>query len=615
MLQFDRLYTEEGQDVYGSFPTKNVDVNLQNMVTKESIFKMDGVEVPIDFSDNAAKIISSKYFRMAGVPDTPEGKEKSVIKLVSRIAETIYDQGVQQGYFDKSQGEVFRDELANLMLSQRGVFNSPVLFNLGLENYYGIDSPSEDATCYWDEETDAIKIADTKYKHPQASACFINSVEDKMLGDGGIYDFIAREARIFKYGSGSGANFSDIRAKGESLSSGGTSSGLMSFLKIPDESANCVKSGGTTRRAAKMVILDYTHPEIEDFVSWKKREEDKAALLGLRYDNDEALSTVSGQNSNNSVRIDDEFMQAVIENEDYHTYFIRNKNEDGSKKIAATKKARDLFTKISEASWNCGDPGLQFDSAINEWHTCPNSGRINSSNPCSEYMFVDNSACNLASLNLMKYLTEEGSFNFEGFKHDSKLLLTAQDILVDYASYPDEKIALNSHKFRPLGLGYANLGSLVMNLGLAYDSHESRELAASITALMTGTAYQQSIELAKVKGTFEEYEKNKEPFLKVMKKHSEAIRNINQTDLNKTIIRESRKVWKSVLEELGIVEGAPSDKKADAGQEGKTEQEEAKQLTQEIEKIMGEFNDDEVDAIIDNLENNPENFKNKTNKA
>jgi ribonucleoside-diphosphate reductase alpha chain len=366
--------------------------------------------------------------------------------------------------------------------------------------------------------------AEDEYSHPQIHACFIQSVNDDLLNEGGIMDLWLREARIFKYGSGSGTNFSTLRAKGEPLSGGGVSSGVLSFLKIGDATASSIKSGGITRRAAKMVILNIDHPEIEDFVMWKVKEERKLKALiesGL-YDAvmESADEAIFGYQSNNSVRITDDFIKAVIEDKDWHLIA----RTDGS--IMKTVKARYLWDKIAEAAWECADPGIQFDTTINDWHTCPASGRINASNPCSEYMFLDNSACNLASINLAKFLDEEtGKFDVDAFKHAVRLWTIVLEISVLMAEYPSKEIALNSYKFRSLGLGYTNLGSVLMKLGMPYDSEEARAFAAVITAIMTGEAYATSAEMASFLGPFEEYEKNKEHMLRVIKNHRRVVYN------------------------------------------------------------------------------------------
>ncbi|MFN3485958.1 MAG: adenosylcobalamin-dependent ribonucleoside-diphosphate reductase, partial [Planctomycetota bacterium] len=403
---------------------------------------------------------------------------------------------------------------------------------------------------YWDLRTNQVEPTRTAYEHPQCSACFIQSVSDDLMD---IADLVKREMRIFKFGSGTGTNFSRIRAEGERLSSGGTSSGLMSFLEIYDKSAGAIKSGGTTRRAAKMVCLDMDHPDIERFIDWKMNEEKKARVLiehgGFPADfNGEAYHTVSGQNSNNSVRVTDEFMKAVLEDGPWVTRW----RTDG--KPARTYKARYLWDKIAQAAWTCADPGVQFDTTINAWHTCPNTDRIYASNPCSEYMFLDDSACNLASLNLTKFLTPEGMFDIARYRHAIEVFTTAQEIIVDFASYPTRSIAQNSHDYRPLGLGYANLGTLLMLLGIPYDSDRGRGIAAALTAILCGRAYRQSAEIARVKGPFPGYEKNREPFLKVMRMHRDAAYRIRGEDCPQNLLKAAREDWDDVVA-LGEVWG------------------------------------------------------------
>lgn len=423
----------------------------------KKVFSMDAIEVPEGWSQLATDIAVSKYFRKAGVPKT--GHETSVKQLVHRVAHTIRVAGENAvGYFaTSSDAEQFEKELAHILLQQKGAFNSPVWFNCGLYHEYGIMGSG--GNWYWDSKTHQAVETKSAYEHPQCSACFIQSVDDNLMS---IFDLAKNEARIFKYGSGTGTNYSRIRGSMEKLSGGGTSSGLISFLEVLDRGAGATKSGGTTRRAAKMVCLDMDHPEIEEFINWKVREERKvAALIDAGYSSDfngDAYRTVAGQNSNNSVRIPDEFMTAVERDGEWAT----TARTDG--KVIKNYKARDLWEQIAQAAWNCADPGVQFDSTIQNWHTAPNSGRINGSNPCSEYMFLDDSACNLASLNLVKFLNEDGTFDVEGYRHAARILFTAQEILVGFSSYPTEQIAKNSHDYRPLGLGYANLGTLLSTL-------------------------------------------------------------------------------------------------------------------------------------------------------
>ena len=425
------------------------------------VFELKGAEVPEGWSQLATDIAVSKYFRKAGIHGDKNKGEKSVRELVYRVAHSIREAGEKfGGYFASEEAaEAFENELAHLLVHQKAAFNSPVWFNCGLYQRYGIEGSGGNYA--WDPQQDTIVQKDNAYEAPQCSACFIQAVNDDLMA---IYQLVQNEARLFKYGSGTGSNFSKIRGRQEKLSGGGTSSGLMSFLEVLDRAAGATKSGGTTRRAAKMVCLDMDHPEIVDFVEWKQREEKKAqALIAAGYDadfNGEAYHTVSGQNSNNSVRVTDEFMKSVESDGEWKTY-MRTTGE-----VADTYQSRELWRKVSNAAWSCADPGVQYDTTINDWHTCPNTDRINASNPCSEYMFLDNSACNLASINLTKFLDAEGGFDITGYRQAIRVLILAMDIIVDYASYPTKEVAKNSHNYRPLGLGYANLGTLLMQLGI-----------------------------------------------------------------------------------------------------------------------------------------------------
>ncbi|HHX27976.1 MAG TPA: adenosylcobalamin-dependent ribonucleoside-diphosphate reductase, partial [Firmicutes bacterium] len=486
------------------------------------VFEARDIEVPKGWSQLATDIVVSKYFRRAGVP-TPEGRETSVRQVVHRIAHTIRTAGEQMGgYFSTTEdADAFEAELAHMLVAQMGAFNSPVWFNCGLWHEYGIEGSGGNYA--WDEGSRRVIEIANSYSRPQCSACFIQSVSDDLMS---IFELVKTEARIFKYGSGTGTNFSKLRSKHEKLSGGGTSSGLMSFLKVLDAGAGATKSGGTTRRAAKMVCLDMDHPEIVDFINWKVREENKARILieqgGLPSDfNGEAYQTVGGQNSNNSVRVTDEFMQAAAEGKEWGTY-ARTTGE-----LIERLDAAELLDQICRAAWRCADPGVQFDTTINDWHTCPNTDKINASNPCSEYMFLDDSACNLASINLVKFLNEDGTFDIEGYRHAIRIFFIAQEILVDLSSYPTEPIARNSHDYRPLGLGYANLGALLMQLGTPYDSPEGRAMCGALTAILTGHAYAVSAEMAAAKGPFEGYARNAKPMMRVMKKHRAAVDRIN----------------------------------------------------------------------------------------
>jgi ribonucleoside-diphosphate reductase alpha chain len=480
------------------------------------VFRLDDVEVPAEWSQLATDIVVSKYFRKAGLK-TPPGHETSVRQVVHRLAHTLRLAGEEQGgYFAaREDADAFEAELAYMLVHQIGAFNSPVWFNCGLWHEYGIGGSG--GNFYWDPETRRVKATPDSYSRPQVSACFIQSVDDDLMS---IFDLARNEARVFKWGSGSGSNFSRLRGRMEKLSGGGTSSGLMSFLEVLDRGAGATKSGGTTRRAAKMVVLDMDHPEIVDFIQWKVREERKvAALVAGGYSTDfngDAYGTVSGQNSNNSVRVPDSFMKAVVEDGAWQTT-LRTTG-----KVHETHRARDLWRTIAEAAWHCADPGVQYDDTIQKWHTCKASGRINATNPCSEYVFLDDTACNLASVNLMKFLQEDGAFDLEGYRHANRVFFLAQEIAVSFASYPTEKIARNSHAFRPLGLGYANLGTLLMVQGLPYDSDAARAWAACITAIMTGEAYALSAEMAASKGSFDGFAANRDSMLEVMWHHRDA---------------------------------------------------------------------------------------------
>jgi ribonucleoside-diphosphate reductase alpha chain len=481
------------------------------------VFKMEGAEVPASWSQLATDILISKYFRKAGLHGDKDTGETSVRQVVHRLAHTI--RGAADdfgGYFaTKADADAFEAELSYLLVHQYGAFNSPVWFNLGLWHEYGIAGSG--GNWAWDFATGTAAETEVAYERPQCSACFIQTVKDDLMS---IYELMKSEARLFKYGSGTGSNFSSIRGKQEKLSGGGTSSGLMSFLEVFDRAAGATKSGGTTRRAAKMVCLDMDHPEIADFIGWKMREEKKAHALiaaGFSADfNGDAYHTISGQNSNNSVRVTDEFMRAALAGGKWQTR-LRTTGE-----VCETHDAKELWRKVADAAWGCADPGVQYDTTINRWHTCPNAGRIHASNPCSEYMFLDDTACNLASVNLTKFLRDDDTVEVDGYRHACRVFFIAQEILVDLSAYPTADIAKNSHDYRPLGLGYANLGSLLMSIGVPYDSREGRAIAAALTALMCGQAYRASAEMAAAKGPFAGYAKNREPMLQVMRMHRDA---------------------------------------------------------------------------------------------
>lgn len=536
-MRLSRRFSKEGQDPIEHTRMTLADSKIQDHDGRV-VFEMKGLEVPESWSQLAVDILVSKYFRKAGVPDT--GHETSVKQVIRRIVSALGGGGVRAGLLSDADRGVFQDELAFLLLHQFAAFNSPVWFNLGLHEQYGIRGSGGNHA--YDPVTQKIREMNDAYEHPQCSACFIQSVDDDLMS---IFDLMKNEARLFKYGSGTGTNFSKIRGRQEKLSGGGYSSGLMSFLDVLDRGAGATKSGGITRRAAKMVCLDLDHPEIMDFIEWKMREEQKvAALVAAGYSpdfNGEAYRTVSGQNSNNSVRVTDAFMKAVLEDGDWQTL----SRVDGS--VIDTHRARDLWRKIAEAAWSCADPGLQFDTTINSWHTCPASGPIRASNPCSEYMFLDDSACNLASLNLTRFLNPDATFNVELYRHAIRILILAQEILVDHSSYPTSKIARNSHDYRPLGLGYANLGTLLMLKGVPYDSERGRAWAAALTAILTGEAYTVSAEMAQVIGPFEGYAPNRDSMLGVIRKHREAIGRIDRGGVDSEVLDAVSECWDRAL--------------------------------------------------------------------
>jgi ribonucleoside-diphosphate reductase alpha chain len=518
-LQFRRRFTREDINVYDQFEYDYRTSVIRNP-TGEVVFEMNNVEVPKSWSQIATDILAQKYFRKAGVPqaDGSLGRETSAKQVAHRLANCWRVWGERYGYFSSEKdAQVFYEELVYSILDQMCVPNSPQWFNTGLYESYGIKGKPQ-GHYYVDPVDGELKKSTSAYERPQPHACFILSVSDDLVNDGGIMDLWIREARIFKYGSGVGTNFSHIRGEGEKLSGGGTSSGLMSFLKIGDRAAGAIKSGGTTRRAAKMVCLDLDHPEIIDFVNWKVEEEKKVgALINAGYASDyegEAYRTVSGQNSNNSVRIPNSFFEKLQNDEDWEL----KARTDGRtmKKIPA----RELWNQISYAAWRCADPGTQYDTTINEWHTCPEGGRINASNPCSEYMFLDNTACNLASANLMKFYDADNNiFDVEGYEYNCRLWTVVLEISVLMAQFPSKEVAQLSYEYRTLGLGYANLGTLLMVSGIAYDSEEARGIAGAITAIMTGVSYKTSSEMAEVLGAFPRYEENKAHMMRVMRNH------------------------------------------------------------------------------------------------
>lgn len=515
------FFTKKNQDPYKTVNWVKRESRLKNSDGKTYFTQV--VTAPETWSQVAVDVAASKYLRKK----TPGFKgETSIRQMIFRVAHTIAEQGLKQKVLKtKEEVQSFENELTYILLHQMAAFNSPVWFNCGLGSVYGLKSSSE--IFYFDQKSKSIEQGKEAYAHPQTSACFIQSVDDHLLS---IFDLAKQEAKIFKYGSGSGTNFSSLRSRDENLSTGGTSSGLMSFLDMLDRAAAATKSGGTTRRAAKMVILDLDHPEIVDFIQWKVKEEQKVeALVKAGFDSDfegEAYKSVSGQNSNNSVRIPDSFFSAVEENSEWKL------KARTTKKTLRSVRARDLWNQICFAAWRVADPGVQFDGAIQKWHTCKESGRINASNPCSEFLFLDDTACNLSSINLLKFLDEKNQFKIEAFVHVVRVMLTAQEILVDFSSYPTQKIARNSHDYRPLGLGFANLGALLMSLGISYGSSEGRNVAAEISAILTGQAYLRSAEMARRKGPFRGYAKNKKSMLQVIGYHKRAAKVIKASPLN-----------------------------------------------------------------------------------
>ena len=518
-LRFTRRFTKEGVDVFDQFEYDYRTSVIRNP-SGEIVFEMTNVEVPKQWSQIATDILAQKYFRKAGVPqqDGSISRETSVKQVAHRMAHCWRIWGERNGYFTSSEdADIFYQELVYSILSQACVPNSPQWFNTGLYECYGIKGKPQ-GHYYVDAKDGELKKSTSAYERPQPHACFILSVEDDLVNDGGIMDLWLREARIFKYGSGVGTNFSNIRGEGERLSGGGTSSGLMSFLKIGDRAAGAIKSGGTTRRAAKMVCLDLDHPEIMDFINWKMEEEKKVgALIAAGYPSDyegEAYRTVSGQNSNNSVRIPNDFFEKLHKDEDWEL----KARTDG--RIMKKIPAREVWNQIAYAAWRCADPGTQYDTTINEWHTCPKGGRIRASNPCSEYMFLDNTACNLASVNLRRFYDEENNtIDIEGFEYTCRLWTTVLEISVLMAQFPSKEVAQLSYDYRTLGLGYANLGSTLMVMGIPYDSEEARGIAGAITAIMTGISYKTSSEIAATLGAFPKYEENREEMLRVMRNH------------------------------------------------------------------------------------------------
>jgi ribonucleoside-diphosphate reductase alpha chain len=561
-LTFRRFFTKPGVSPYDEIEWELRTAQITD-AKGNVIFEQKDVETPKDWSMTATNIVASKYLH--GTLGTPE-RESGVRSLVTRVAETIRDWGFAQGYFKTPEdGATFHDELVHILVRQYAAFNSPVWFNVGCDR---IEPNSDAQNWHWNFQTARVEFGVTGYSKPQCSACFINSVKDSLDS---ILTLAKTEGMLFKWGSGTGTNLSSLRSSTEGLSGGGTASGPLSFMKGFDAFAGVIKSGGKTRRAAKMVILNIDHPDIVDFIECKSKEEAKAhSLVAAGYDgsspDSEAYSSIFFQNANNSVRVTDDFMYAVLRDTDFSTRAIR----DG--RPMQTFKAKDLLYKISDATWRCGDPGMQYDTTVNRWHTSKNTARINASNPCSEYMFLDDSACNLASLNLLKF-APNGTFDVEAYRHAVDVLITAQEIIVDNAGYPTEVIGKNSHDYRPLGLGYANLGALLMAAGLPYDSDAGRDYAACVTAMMCGEAYLQSSKIAEAcpalvpateatkkgladtnlgenvmpGGACPGWYINREPFLDVIRMHRASVNNINKTNVPAPLYEASKACWDEAL--------------------------------------------------------------------
>jgi ribonucleoside-diphosphate reductase alpha chain len=553
-LKFSRYFTRAGVSPYNEVEWERRTALITD-AKGNTIFEQKDVESPKDWSMTAINIVASKYLH--GPMGTPQ-RESGVRALIQRVAETIRDWGWTQGYFATAEDrDVFHDELVHILLQQKASFNSPVWFNVGCDR---LEPLSDAQNWHWNAEKGSVEFSSTGYSKPQCSACFINSVKDSLDS---ILTLAKTEGMLFKWGSGTGTNLSPLRGSTEELSGGGSASGPLSFMKGFDAFAGVIKSGGKTRRAAKMVILNVDHPDIVDFIECKAKEEAKAwALVEAGYDgsgpDSEAYSSIFFQNANNSVRVTDEFMQAVERDE---TFFTKSVKDGHPMK---PHKARELLRKIAEATWQCGDPGMQYDTTVNRWHTSKNTARINASNPCSEYMFLDDSACNLASLNLMKFLKANGEFDVPAYRYAVDVLITAQEILVDNAGYPTEMIARNSHEYRPLGLGYANLGALLMASGLPYDSDTGRDYAACVTAVMCGEAYLQSARIAEqcpalgpatsrvspqeiTGGACPGWYVNREPFLDVVRMHRASVNKINKENVPTNLIEGSKQCWDEAL--------------------------------------------------------------------
>jgi ribonucleoside-diphosphate reductase alpha chain len=553
-LKFPRYFTRTGISPYDEVEWELRTASITD-AKGNSIFEQRNVESPKDWSMTAINIVASKYLH--GTLNTPQ-RETGVRQLIQRVAESIRDWGWQQGYFATADDrDTFHDELVHILVQQKAAFNSPVWFNVGCDR---LEPLSDAQNWHWNIEKGTVEFSTTGYKAPQCSACFINSVKDSLDS---ILTLAKTEGMLFKWGSGTGTNLSALRGSTEELSGGGSASGPLSFMKGFDAFAGVIKSGGKTRRAAKMVILNVDHPDIVDFIECKAKEEAKAwALIEMGYDgsspDSDAYSSIFFQNANNSVRVTDEFMTAVENDGEFSTRSVKGKQ------VMKTYKARDLMNKIAQATWQCGDPGMQYDTTINKWHTSKNTDRINASNPCSEYMFLDDSACNLSSLNLMKFLKSNGEFDVPAYRHAVDVMITAQEILVDNAGYPTESIARNSHDYRPLGLGYANLGALLMASGLPYDSDAGRDYAACVTAIMCGEAYLQSARIAGqcpqlgaarshvspqdvTGGACPGWYSNREPFLDVIRMHRASVNKINKENVPAALLEGSRQSWDEAL--------------------------------------------------------------------
>ncbi|NDD85181.1 vitamin B12-dependent ribonucleotide reductase, partial [bacterium] len=518
-LGIERRFTKNKQLAYDQLTWHKRDSVIMNPMTNKPVFEQRDIEFPEGWSMNAVNIVAQKYF--AGTPGTPE-REASLKTLINRVADTITRQGLQEGYFDtETEAQDYREELKYILATQRAAFNSPVWFNIGAQG-----------------------------RSQQASACFILGIEDTMTS---ILNWYRDEGMIFKGGSGSGVNLSVIRSSYETLSSSaGTASGPLSFMRGADASAGAIKSGGKTRRAAKMVMLNVDHPDVEEFIWCKAIEERKARVLeangfDMKLDGKDIFS-VQYQNANNSVRVSDEFMEAVLDDKNWDLKAVT------TRKAVRTVRARDLWRQIAEAAWECADPGLQYDTTINKWHTTPNAGRINGSNPCSEYMHLDNSACNLASINLLKYLRDDNTFDVDAFRHTVEVIFTAQEILVGYSEYPTEQIGKNARAYRELGIGYANLGALLMAQGLPYDSDEGRAQAAAITALMTGHSYATSAKIARRVGPFAGFHKDRDNMLNVLRMHRSEVDKINATLVSEELLSAAAAAWDEAVE-LGDLYG------------------------------------------------------------